>query len=457
MESPDLLLHLVAVADLAPSGPPRLHPVDRDGLEGLLESLAPRAGALTFRSFKDFRPERLAQAHPPAAALLKLRAQALDVAAGRGSAEDLRRALSPALARSLDEALTKPRKPAPSGGVFDLVDVEATSSGLDALIGELVGPGAAAPPAALRAVAAKIEAALGDVLRAELAKLRELESAWRGLRWLVRSVDFRAGCRMSVLPCGKAERAGAIRDVLLPFAAELRARGSVPFFVFDAELEEEVAGVPAVAGWSGSPAPRGVTAAANRIRLRPSYGEAGDRVKDFAFEEGGEPLLGRASWVVGALAANAFARSGWAADFAGAAAAESLEPLPMVGETPLERELRESEARALGDQGVVALVGRPGSDRPFAATGAGLRLSLFGAQVGVHLERLLSRLDPGAEMESVAKTLAAGLELLAYPALSVTARAVEDGRPAVAMTIRPVGGPLRGLPALEVEIPVPRF
>lgn len=451
METPDTLFHLVAVADLAPSSPPRLHPVDRDGLDGLLESLAPRAGALTFRSFKDFRPERLAQAHPDAAALLKLRGQALDLAAGRGSLEDLRRALPPDLAKGLDPV---PPKPAPSGGLFDMVDVEGSSSGLDALIGELLSPGASRPPAALRALAAKLEGALGDVLRAELGKLRELESAWRGLRWLVRSVDFRAGCRMSVLPCGKAERAGAIRDVLLPFAAELRARGSVPFFVFDAELDEEVLGVPAVAGWSGSAAPRGVTAAANRVRLRPAYGEAGDKVKDFAFEEGGEPLWGRASWVVGALAAGAFARSGWAADFAGAAAAESLEPLPMAGETPLERELRDSEARALGEQGVVALVGRPGSDRPFAAAGAGLRLSLFGAQVGVYLERLLSRLDPGAEMEAVAKTLAAGLELLAYPALSVTARPL-DG--AVAMTIRPAGGPLRGLPALEVEVPVPRL
>jgi hypothetical protein len=462
METPDTRFHIVAVADLAPGAAPRLHPVDRDSLDALLESLAPAVGSLTFRSFKDFRPERLAQALPGAAALLKARARALDLAAGRGSLAELRDLLrsTPDLARALDAALapapSPAPRPAPSGSVFDLVDVEGSSApapatGLDALIGDLMGPGASVPPAALRTFAGRVEEALGETLRAALRdpKLRELEAAWRGLRYLVRSMDFRAGCRMHVLPCGKGGRAAAIRDLLLPFAADLRAEGSVPLFVFDAELDEEVAGVPAVAGWSGSPAPRGVTPAAHRFQLRLAYGKDGDRVKDFAFEERGEPLFGRAVWIVGALAANAFARTGWAAHFTGPSAAEGLEPV-----AALERDLKGPEAGALGDAGVVAVVR---GDAPFAATGAGLRASLFGAQVGVYIERLLGHLDPGAGLEAVAKTLAAGVELFGYPALSVSARPAADGRPAVAMTIRPAAAAPRGLPDLEVEVPVPRF
>ncbi|HEX7901271.1 MAG TPA: hypothetical protein VF950_26165 [Planctomycetota bacterium] len=459
METPETRLHLVAVADLAPGTAPALHPVDRDGLDGLLDSLSPAAGPLTFRTFKDFRPERLAQALPAAAGLLRLRAKALELAAGQGTLDGLRDLLraTPDLARALDDALARPAapapRPAPAGGIFDLVDVEgaAPSTGLDALIGELLDSGSSVPPAALRTFAGKVEEALGGTLRAALRdpKLRELEAAWRGLRWLVRSVDFRAGCRMHVLPCGKADRAKAIRDVLLPFAADLRAEGSIPLFVFDAELDEEVVGVPAVAGWSGAAAPRGVAPAANRFQLRPAYGKDGDRVKDFAFEEAGEPLFGRASWIVGALAANAFARTGWAANFTGPSAAEGLEPV-----VALEKELKEPEARALGDAGAIALVR---GTAPFAATGASLRTSLYGAQVGVYIERIVGHLDPGADPAAVAKTLAAGVELLGYPALSVSARPADDGRPAVSMTVKPAAAAPRGMPELEVEVPVPRF
>ena len=457
METQETRLHLVVVADLAPGAALRLHPVDRDSLDALFEALAPAAGPLSFRSFKDFRPERLAQALPAAAALSRVRARALELAAGQGSLDALRDLLrsTPDLARALDAALapTAAPRPAPSGSVFDLVDVDgsaAPASGLDALIGELMRPGASVSPAALRTFAAKVEETLGETLRAALRdpKLRELEAAWRGLRWLVRSVDFRAGGRVHVLPCGKADRARAIRDILPPFAADLRAAGDIPLFVFDAELDEEVVGVPAVAGWSGSPAPRGVTPAAHRFQLRLPYGKDGDRVKDFAFEEDGEPLFGRASWIVGALAANAFARTGWAANFTGPSAAEGLEPV-----ASLERDLKGPEASALGDAGVVAVVR---GDAPFAATGAGLRASLFGAQVGVYIERLVARLDPAAGLEAVARTLAAGVELFGYPALSASARPAPDGRPVVAMTIRPAAAAPRGLPDLDVEVPVPR-
>src|SRR5207249_2599782 len=161
--------------------------------------------------------------------LLEFRKQVLGLASGSGSVDAVRASLKqlgayPDLARALESALLPSAKaapaatsapkaaPPPTGGVFDLVDAESspapetvspeqvertTAKLIDAVLG-VSGSGSKPAPAALRAVAAQAEAAVAPMLRAVLhdGRFRELEGSWWGLRFLVRSVDFRAVCRV---------------------------------------------------------------------------------------------------------------------------------------------------------------------------------------------------------------------------------------------------------------------
>ncbi len=120
MDSPGASIDWIVLSDLAPGREPggRSHAVDKDSLDEFLGDIAPTVDIgglkLTFRKFKDFRPERLATRIPEAAALLSLRQRALDLSAGRGQAESLRKELAglahhPELAAAVEET---PRPPA---------------------------------------------------------------------------------------------------------------------------------------------------------------------------------------------------------------------------------------------------------------------------------------------------------------------------------------------------------
>src|SRR5262245_14333853 len=154
MEQTDPSFHLIVVSDLAPgaSGAPRVRAVDKDSLDALLHETGPSievpgGGArtvLTFQEFKDFRPERLAAKVPAIANLLEFRKQVQELASGEGSVDAVRASLKqlggyPDLARALESALASrpqapspdktapaPNAPVPQGGIFDLVDAEAT-------------------------------------------------------------------------------------------------------------------------------------------------------------------------------------------------------------------------------------------------------------------------------------------------------------------------------------------
>src|SRR5262245_59397755 len=198
MEQSDPSFHLIVVSDLAPgtTAAPRVRAVDKDSLDGMLREIGPSievpgGGAravLTFQDFKDFRPDRLAAKVPAIANLLEFRKRVQDLAGGEGSVDAVRSSLQqlgsyPDLARALERALVppaattspapapKPPGPVPSGGVFDLVDAEASpppeavspeqaEKMAAKLIDAVLGPSASKPaPAALRAVAAKADAA----------------------------------------------------------------------------------------------------------------------------------------------------------------------------------------------------------------------------------------------------------------------------------------------------------
>jgi type VI secretion system protein ImpC len=556
MDVSDPSFHLIVMSDLAPGagGTPRARTVDKDSLDEFLRGLGPTLdvpsgggrAALPFLEFKDFRPDRLAARVPAIAALIDFKKRVLELAAGGGSVDAVRSALAklgtyPQLARALESALQSspkapappaatpaPAAPVPAGGIFDLVDADAAPAAdepapaqvekaaarlIDAV---LVSAGSALAPAALRGVAAQAEAAVAPMLRAVLhdPRFRELEASWRGLRGLVRSVDFRSGCRLHAIPAGRKELLRAARDVAMPLADDLRNQGKTACllldFSFDGSEEELLAlaedaaarSLPVIASaglevalreiaagmgdasqgaWvrlRSAPAARWLALASNRYLIRPLYGANGESVRDLAFEEAAGPDAplpwGRPGWLLAALVASSFARTGWGCDFAGRDAAAALEPLPMrpgEGETtPLESDLNEAAANALGDAGLLPLACRRGNDRPFAAGTATvykarkdeptttLRYALFAAPVAASTESLLGALDPTRGLDEVAKTIGAALQLMGMTesgaVYAVAAAPAADGRPAVTVRVRPQGGPLRGLPDLAFEVPI---
>ncbi|HVE40141.1 MAG TPA: type VI secretion system contractile sheath large subunit [Planctomycetota bacterium] len=556
MEQSDPSFNLIVVSDLAPGSPGalRARAVDKDSLDALLRELGPSievpAGGgrtvVTFQEFKDFRPERLAARVPALAQLLEFRKQAQELAAGSGSVEAVRASLQklgayPDLARALEAALQpsapKPREaapapkaaPIPTGSLEDLVDlgsapaadavspeqIERTTANLiDAVIGSSSAPKPA--PAALRAVGAQAEAAVAPMLRAVLhdPRFRELEAAWRGLRMLVRSVDFRSGCRLHVVAAPRSALLHAVRETALPLADDLRSQGKTSCllldFTFDGSEDELVAiaedaaarSLPAIASaglevavrelaaglgdasqgaWlrlRSAPAARWLALAANRFLLRVPYGAAGDPPKNLAFEELQNPETplpwGRAGWLLAALIAGSVAKTGWGCDFSGRDAAAGVEPLPMrPGEadtTPLETDLTDAAAHALGDAGLLPLACRRGNDRPFAAgsgtvykpkkdeSATSLRYALFAAPIAAAMESLLGQIDMTYSVPDIAKTIGAALQLLGMteegPLFTATAAASSGGRPVVDVRIRPQGGVLRGLPDLTFEVPI---
>jgi len=560
MEQSDSSFNLIVVSDLTPgaTGAPRARAVDKDSLDELLRSLGPsidvpgggQRAVLTFQEFKDFRPERLASRLPALSNLLDFKKQVASLAAGDGSLDGVRAALGklgayPQLARALESALAtkpqapaapptaaapKPAAPAPTGGLFDLVDIDlsdasgepspelvekTTAKLIDAVLGTAAS-GSKPTPAALRAVAAQAESAVAPMLRSVLhdARFLELEAAWRGLRLLVRSVDFRAGCRLHVVAAGRKDLLRAARDVAMPLADDLRSQGKTCCllldFAFDGSEDElielagnasvrslpliasaglEVAlrdlsagmGDPSQGAWQklrSTPAARWLALASNRFLLRAPYGKEGDPTRDLAFEEVAGPETprpwGRPGWLLASFVAGSFAKTGWGCDFAGRDAAAGVEPLPIrsseEGATPLETDLTEAAANALGEAGLLPMACRKGHDRPFAAGTATvykagkdeptttLRYALFAAPVAASMESLLAHLDMTHGLPELASTIGAALQIMGMtsgaPLYAAGAAPAADGRPAVSVRVRPQGGVLRGLPDLAFDVPI---
>lgn len=436
----------------------------------------------------------------------------------------------PSAPASAPAAAPAPAAAVPAGGLFELVDAEGSPApetipaeqvekAASTLIAAVLGGSAsdAKPtPAALRSVAALAESAVAPMLRAVLRdpRFRDLETSWRGLRLLVRSADFRAGIRLHVIPAPRASIVRAARETAMTLADDLRSQGKTACLLvdhaFDGSEQELVAlagdaaprSLPVIASaglevavrelaagmgdasqgaWlalRSSPSARWLSLAANRFLVRTPYGKDGDPVRDFAFEEvvdAETPLpFGRPGWIAAALVAGSFARTGWGLDFAGRDAAAGLETLPIRpgddAATPLETDLSEAAAHALGEAGLLPLACRRGNDRVFAAgtatvyrTAQGepattLRYALFAAPIAAAMESLLGHIDMTYPVEEIAKTIGAALQLFGMTesgaVYAASAAPAADGRRAVAVRVRPQGGVLRGLPDLTFEVPL---
>jgi type VI secretion system protein ImpC len=473
-ESSDRAFDLIVLADLCPGRDAPLAPrrVDRDSLAELQQSLAPSvriAGAeIAFGDFKAFRPESLAAAIPLTRGLLELRRRLRT--APPPSADELARALESLPEGSADIAALKralagdagpspsptlaaapapaPARPASGGGdpldaIFGMVETGGAAATAPAaestqLLDRLVrsfaglsrGPGAI-PSASLRALEQAVDEAMSGTLRAALRDpaLTAIESAWMGLRFLVRRMDFRSGVRLHVIPCPRARLVAAVQDGLAPFAAEQRreSRAIVAIVDFAFGLDDmdtldqlarksEQARVPLIAnasagllglgalaaldgidnatdtltdeahaGWSAlrdEESARWLALVVNRMLMRSPYGAELERVRDFAFEENpigadAHYLWGGGAWALAARIAASVEQSGWGVDAAGAGEDHTVDDLPVrplklkTGETvqcPLEALLSEKRALELSLGGLVPLACRRNSDHAFAPT-----------------------------------------------------------------------------------------
>ena len=281
---PDTPLDLLILADLVPEGAAdaplraRPHRVDAAGFAELLRTAAPTVSivtgdgepiALRFDDLRAFRPEALAAALPGLRDLAEVHRILEDLHRGR---IDLTKALAELDARAetvpgvkavrealaggaSPEAKASPEPPPPAtpapppaeGGLFDLVDVdasvapvesEAPAKALDRLVREIAGGGVALNRDRLGRLTARLDEASAQGLRDVLhhPAVRNLEAAWRGLDFLLRRIDPRSGVRVHVLAAPAGGRVEAFRELLLPLAAEIREEARTTVALVDADF-----------------------------------------------------------------------------------------------------------------------------------------------------------------------------------------------------------------------------
>ncbi len=187
--------------------------------------------SLRFDSLRAFMPEALLRQLPATRSLREVRERIVARLRGQASAAELAGAVGRVAASEtgmawLVEALKPSAEPPPAntGAVDALLDQldlgEGTSAAprrtgktpVGALISAAAGAGAGLPAgeaAALRRTLAEIDRRLAVWLTAVMHSppVQQVESAWRGLAFLISRVDFRKGVRVSVLH--------ATRDALL--------------------------------------------------------------------------------------------------------------------------------------------------------------------------------------------------------------------------------------------------
>jgi len=412
------------------------HRVDVDNIDDVLRRLATRleflavgaanpAAEIDFSSLDDFHPDRLYAQVNLFRALRDMRARLQDPARFAAAAAELQQtAVLPAIAEA---APAQPAQAAtaadldllgsllgkPAGGLQTPPAAAAVAphaaAGIDALIRGIVAPHIVrdAPPFQAQYLAS-VDMATGETMRALLhdPAFQSLESAWRGVMWLISSLELDENLELHLFDVSRDElRAdvvaakGQVTMTGLHRALADRWRntpdgqgwtvlaGLYSFGPSDADigllaalgLIASQAGGPllaagdtalagddakALAGWNAlrrSEAAPWIGLAAPRVLLRLPYGKGSDPIAAFAFEEmPGTPehegfLWGNGSLAVALLIGRAFtAAGGW--DFEPGDERE-------IGDLPAftflqggERELQACAEQYLGEQGGNALL-----------------------------------------------------------------------------------------------------
>jgi type VI secretion system protein ImpC len=387
-----------AVAERPPLARRPTQRVDIDNVDDVMQRLGPRlsvqAGETRFSQIDDFHPDRLYAR--------------LDLFQG------LRQARTNPPAGTQDLLGRLLGKPTESGAA----PPAAPASALDALIGSLVAPHIVKDTSPLtKPYVAAVDAAIAEQMRTLLhaPAFQSLEAAWRGVRWLISSLELDENLQLHLFDVTREELLadvvavqGRLSQTGLHRALVDRWRnvpgghgwsvlvGLIQFGPSDADigllaalgLIASQAGAPllagadwalagddagTLAGWQAlrrSEAAPWIGLAAPRVLLRAPYGKGSDPIEAFAFEEFVGPpvqeefLWGNTSLAMALLIGRAFTARGW-----------DMEPGDEreVGDLPLytfvrdgeremqacgERFLTESEIHTLLEAGLVPIASR---------------------------------------------------------------------------------------------------
>ncbi len=417
-----LVSNLAGCGEAALSGPlkERVVEVNAESFDELFQTARPSADftiadpvspgggmvglSLVFTSLRDFDPKRLVEQIPSARALLAIRSQIAARMRGQASAAELADAVAHG-ARE-DEScswladMIQPRSaqapvdPQEVNSLLDQLDLgdgsDSSSAPPESPIASAVSAAAgsanqipAEEASALRRSLVEIDRRAGAWLTAALhaPAVQQIESAWRGLAWLVKGIEFRKGIRLSVLHAdgdaatdrfnelvidpvfdegvpgpalivvdsdlGNTATDMATLDEFAQHAASLPAvvfAGISPTF-FGAKHNWQIATLPPMANmfdqwqfakWKtirSRPYARNLGAIFGRLLLRAPFGREKAADLEFVYKE---PCLGNTDlvWGSGALAgafcvARCFAAEGWPARMSGKLGGR-IEDLPQV-------------------------------------------------------------------------------------------------------------------------------
>jgi type VI secretion system protein ImpC len=334
-----------AAADRPPLAARPTQRVDVDNLDEVMRRLQPRltmpAGEIRFEQMDDFHPDRLY-------ARLDLFKALRQARTNPPTAND----------DTLGRLLGRPSAPA-------AMSPAPAAGGIDALIRDIVAPHIVKDTSAQTApYVAAVDAAIAEQMRAVLHEpaFQSLEAAWRGVRWLISSVELDEQLQLHLLDVtreelladvvaaeGRIAQTGLRRTVVDRSRNPLGAEGwsaLIGLFQFGPSVADigllaalgliaSHAGGPllagadwalagddaaALAGWQSlrrSEAARWIGLALPRLLLRLPYGKLSDPIEAFAFEEfvgapASEALLwGHASLATALLIGRGFTARGW--------------------------------------------------------------------------------------------------------------------------------------------------
>ena len=351
------------------------HRVDIDNLDEVLRRLAPQlalsSGEVGFESLDDFHPDSLFARLERFRALREMRQRLSDAAQFAQAAAELRQG------SAADPALANPPGARAAGGddllaqllggkpVSVAVAPPATAAGIDALIHSIVAshivPDITQQQASL---IGSVDAAISDRLREVLhaPAFQQLEAAWRGVQWLISSLELDESLQLHLFDVsraellddvvaaqGRVEQTGvfkalldrwpnppgsegwslltglfgfgpSVEDIgLLAALGMLASQAGAPFL---AAGELALAGDDAsvLTGWQAlrhSDVAPWIGLAAPRVLLRLPYGKGSDPVERLQFEEFGatpvqqQYLWGNAGLACALLIGRSFTARGW--------------------------------------------------------------------------------------------------------------------------------------------------
>lgn len=476
---PQIPLRMLVLSELAPrdlqNGVSKVsakYRIDKDNFKNILTEICPnisldvpnRLGSdpkdiiidVPIRDISYFKPDAIAENVPALKELLDVRDLLVSMKENKLSQEEIQSRLERSIVgaeimsrvKSIlftptkSEAPKKEEKPLSDSeldDLFNLVEVpEETSApssysienALERIISMLTSAGKDYSSIDNRAINSAVQE-LDGVISAQVNEIlhhdefRRLESAWRGLKFLIDRTDFRENIQIEVMSVPKQnlydvfhksvyqpeyndesefplsvviadyefdnsnpdiellmKLSNDLDDIQIPFISSVNAEFfglSVSDDINTLPYLKEFFSGPEYVKWRGfreTPSARWITLAFNRFLLRSLYGKE-NRIKRYEFNEVGMFYVwGNPVWALGVLINGSFARIGWATEITGAKNG-TIEDLPVREHTlksgektfiPLSAYIPMQLASDLAENGIVTLTCRPNFDSAVVLT-----------------------------------------------------------------------------------------